>query len=279
MSLDFSTALDLRGLARVVHGLQAVAEPAGVEYFLMGAAARDLMTRYAHGIDPSRGTEDVDFAVLVRDWKAYGTLRTALIASGEFAPRPRPATHRLRHVSGLPLDVVPFGGIEGADRRFGWPPDHNTVFDCFGMSEAYEASITVWLPDGVQVKVPPIPALTILKIAAWQDRRYTHPGRDASDLLLYLRRYTDCGNRDRAAQEHEDLFAADDFDYVEAGVRLLARDVALLLGKPGIERILNTLVPETDKSGALLLAHQSGYDLEGSRRLLEVFCYELAGSM
>lgn len=75
MLLDFSTEPDLRGLAHVVHALQAVAEPAGVEFFLMGAAARDLMTHYAHGIEPSRGTEDLDFAVMVGDWKAYETLR------------------------------------------------------------------------------------------------------------------------------------------------------------------------------------------------------------
>ena len=135
MSLDFSTEPDLRGLARVVHALHVVAEPAGVESFLMGAAARDLMIRYAHRIDPSRGTEDVDFAVMVRDWKAYESLRAALIASGEFSPRPGPATHRLRHASGLPLDLVPFGGIEGPDRKFAWPPDHDTVFDCFGVNE------------------------------------------------------------------------------------------------------------------------------------------------
>jgi len=40
--LDFSAKPELRGLARVVGALQAVAAPLGVEFFLMGAAARDL---------------------------------------------------------------------------------------------------------------------------------------------------------------------------------------------------------------------------------------------
>lgn len=130
MSLDLSAKIELRGLARVVSALHAVAAPLGVEFFLMGAAARDLILRYAHGIEASRATEDVDFAVMVRDWQAYDALRTALIASGEFSARPGPATHRLRHTSGLPLDIVPFGGVEQADRTFGWPPEHSTVFDC-----------------------------------------------------------------------------------------------------------------------------------------------------
>lgn len=74
MSLDFSTQPELRGLARVVGALQAVAAPLGVEFFLMGAAARDLILRYAHGIEAQRATEDVDFAVMVHDWHAYDAL-------------------------------------------------------------------------------------------------------------------------------------------------------------------------------------------------------------
>jgi predicted nucleotidyltransferase len=131
------------------------------------------------------------------------------------------------------------------------------------------------VPEGVSVQVPSIPALVILKIAAWQDRKYTHPGRDAPDLLLYLRSYMDCGNLERAAEKHADLFEADDFDHAEAGVRLIARDVAALLDQSAIERLLVTLVPEADEDGPLLLAHQSAYKLGVARLLLEVFCDEL----
>jgi len=279
MSLDFSAKPELRGLARVTGALQAVAAPLGVEFFLMGAAARDLILRHAHGIEPTRATEDVDFAMMVRDWQAYDALRTALIASGEFSARPGPATHRLRHTSGLPLDIVPFGGIERADRTFAWPPGHSTVFECFGMAEAFAASITVRLPDAVELRVAPIAAQAVLKLSAWQDRKHTHPGRDARDLLLFLGRYMDCGNFDRAASEHQDLFEAEDFDYAEAGVRMLARDIAPLIGRAGIERLLTILIPEADEAGPLLLAQQSGLDREHARRLLAVLRDELAGGM
>jgi len=279
MSLDFSVKPELRGLARVVSALQAVATPLGVEFFLMGAAARDLMLQYAHGIETQRATEDVDFAVMVQDWNAYDALRTALIGSGEFSARSGPATHRLRHMSGLPLDIVPFGGVERPDRTFAWPPDHSTVFDCFGVNEAFAASVMVRLPDAVHVRVAPIPAQAVLKISAWQDRKHTHPGRDAQDLLLFLSRYMDCGNLDRAASGHRDLLEADDFDYVQAGVRLLARDMAPLIGRAGIDRVLTILIPEADEAGRLLLASQSGPDFERARRLLEVLCDELAEAM
>ena len=80
---------------------------------------------------------------------------------------------------------------------------------------------------------------------------------------------------ERAAAEHGDLFEAEAFDHVEAGVRLLARDMSSLLDRPGVERLLDILVPQTDKAENLLLAYQSGHDLESARRLLEVLCEEL----
>lgn len=279
MSLDFSGKNDLIGLARLVRALQAVAHPRGIDFFLMGAAARDLMLRYAHGISAARLTEDADFAVMVRDWSAYEDLRAGLIAGGEFIARPGPVTHRLRHREGSALDIVPFGGVERQDRKLAWPPDGTTVFDCFGMNEALGASVTVRLPESLQLKVAPVPALTVLKACAWQDRKHTHPGQDAPDLLLFLRHYMDCGNFDRVVAEHADLFDAADFDHVEAGVRLLARDVAALIDRYGIERVLGILAPEADEDGSLLLARQSGLDLERARRLLEVLCDELAAAM
>jgi len=243
----------------------------------MGASARDIMLTHAHGTEVQRKTEDVDFAVMVNDWSQFESLRAALIARGDFSPRPGAVPHKLRHLeSDLPLDIVPFGGIERSDRTIAWPPNGDTVFSCFGLREAFAATQWVTLPECSPIRVPSIPALTILKIAAWEDRKWSQPGKDAPDLLLYLRSYMDCDNLDRAAAEHRDLFDEDDYDHNEAGARLLARDMADLLDEPAISLLLNILTPEADESGALLLAHQSGADLEQARRLVAVVCDELA---
>jgi len=243
MSLDFSHKADLVPLAQVVGSLQRVAGPMAVDFFLMGAAARDVMLRHGHHIEPVRQTEDVDFAVMVQDWEIFAALRTALIEGGEFSERAGPATHRLRHQSGLPLDIVPFGGIERADRTIAWPPDQSTVFDCFGAREAFNAAVSVLLPQTVTLRVASIPALALLKVTAWQDRKHTHPGRDANDLLLYLRSYMDCDNFDRAARDHGDLFMVEDYEHEATGAQLLGRDIALLLDKPAIQHVLEILLP------------------------------------
>jgi predicted nucleotidyltransferase len=144
------------------------------------------------------------------------------------------------------------------------------------MEEAFAASIVVALPEGTEVKVAPVAAQAILKIMAWRDRKHSHHGRDAGDLFLFLRHNLDLGNIDRAAVEHADLFEVEDFDHVEAGVKLLARDISALLESGGIDRLLSILRPEIDANGAQLLASQSGIELERARRWLEVLYAELA---
>lgn len=276
MLLDLSAKFDLLPLAQVARPLKAVAVPLGAEFFLMGAAARDVMLLHAHGIDTKRKTEDVDFGVMVHDWGAFEALRKALIDSGEFDAVSNDATHKLRHkTSKYPLDIVPFGGVERADRTLAWPPDEHTVFDCFGMREAMKASHRVRLPQDVTVNVASIPALALLKITAWHDRRLTFPGRDAPDLLLYLRNYLDCGNYDHAANQHADLFDAEDFDHEEMSARLLGRDLLQLIDLPATRRIVAILQPETDEQGMLLLAKQSGMSLERARRIIHALCTEL----
>ena len=271
ISHDFSSNSDLAPLARVVNALQAATAPLAVEFFLMGAAARDLRLTHAYGIDIKRQTEDVDFAVMLDNWKAFDTLRERLLAGGAFTGRSGLATHQLLHQpTGLPLDIVPFGGIERADRTIAWPPDQSTVFDCFGAKEALSTSQWIRLPEHATLRVASIPALALLKILAWQDRKFTHPGRDAYDLFLYVRNYFDCGTFERATDKHGDLFTVpdDEYDYMTAGARLLGRDIASLLDRAAISRIEAILLPEASTEITQLLAQQSGVDREEARVLI-----------
>lgn len=272
MLFDLSARLDLQPLADVVLPLQAVAARLEARFFLMGAAARDVMLLHVHGIDTQRLTEDMDFGVMVSDWATFETLRQALIEGGEFEAVSQDATHKLWHRSGRPLDIVPFGGVERADRTLAWPPDEHTVFDCFGMHEAMQASHQVRLPGGTWVNVPNLAALAMLKITAWRDRKFTYPGRDAGDLMLYLRHYLDCDNFDHAAQHYPDLFEAPDYEHEVTGARLLGRDMRQLLDQAATQRLLGILQPEADPQGQRLLAQQSRLETGLAIRMIAGLC-------
>ena len=277
MSFDFTNRPELSYLAQVASALERVAAPLGCDYFVIGATARDITLHHAYEVDVSRMTQDVDFSFMVSDWDAFTNLRANLIGGGAFAEREGGAIHRLRHVgTGLPIDLVPFGGIERPDRTIAWPPEHAVLFDCFGLREALATAVMTRLPDDASLRVASVPALAILKLTAWRDRKRTHPGRDAGDLFLYMRHYITCGNIERLASSHVDLLEDPEFDYEPAGARLLGRDIHAMLESESVEILQAILRPETDIEGSQLLAAQSGLAVPQAMRLIQAFSVGLS---
>ncbi len=97
-------------------------------FLLAGARARDLILTYGYQIPTDRATEDVDLAFAVDDWGEFLALRRDLLASGRFGERGR-SLHCIQHlgVGKARIDLIPFAGIEDADRRIAWPPDGGVV--------------------------------------------------------------------------------------------------------------------------------------------------------
>jgi predicted nucleotidyltransferase len=235
-SLDFSLQRDLGLHAEIVADVAAAAAFFGIAPLIVGAFARDLHLLYGHGIETGRQTEDLDFAFAVSDWSAFDAVRQKMIESGRFSVSAT-AAHRLRHCSGLPIDLVPFGGLETRDRKIVWPPRGDVVMDVFGFREASTSAIEVALPVGAKARIVSLPALALLKMVCWHDRHYESPRKDAHDLLLILKKYLLAGNERRLFDEFVDWTQDEDFDYEHAGARMLGHDVRALLDDEGIERV------------------------------------------
>lgn len=264
--LDFSRTDDLKPLARLMGRIKAI-DP-GVPFIIAGAQARDLLLMHAHGIETGRQTADVDFAFQVRSWEEFQRLRNALIGSNDFIASPKSA-HKLLFKGRMEVDLVPFGGIERADRTIAWPPDGDLVMSVFGFREIANSVVTVLLPEGESALVVSLPALALLKIEAWRDRRLREPGKDAHDLRLLLTNYLNAGNAERLHTEFADLLDDEAFDYELAGAFVLGCDIAGLLDEGGTARILNLLREESDPHGKLRLAADMPVDFERALALIQ----------
>jgi len=230
--LNFSHRVELQLIADVVAPVMEAASALHASAMITGALARDLLIFHQYGINTVRQTEDVDIAFAIQDWKAFGELRERLIASGNFAPIGR-ALHSLRHSNGLPIDLVPFGGIELPDRHIAWPPAGDFVMNVFGFREALATALYVLLPNQLRVKVISLPALAMLKLITWQDRHLRTPRKDAHDLALILNNYLECGNQERLWNEFSTWTEEEDFNYELAGARMLGHDIKALLDEQG----------------------------------------------
>ncbi|MGA9667118.1 MAG: nucleotidyl transferase AbiEii/AbiGii toxin family protein [Gallionella sp.] len=249
-SLDFSAKTELRWLSELVLLVQQAAGE--LPYFIAGATARDLILQYGYGIDTARRTYDVDFAFMVETWFAFEALRSKLLATGKFTAAAGNA-HRLQFDGGMAVDLVPFGAIERSDRTIAWAPDGAVVMSVFGFREALASTILVVLPGGVTAPVVSLPALALLKITAWMERRYDQPGKDAYDLLLILQNYLDAGNHDRLYTDAAHLLERGDFDYEAAGAWLLGHDMGKLLVGDSKAKVAALLERESNLHGPLRL--------------------------
>jgi len=274
-SLDFSHQPELSLLAQIAGTIQAAAAPLAIPFMVVGAMARDLHLQYRFGLDPRRQTEDADFAFAVRDWAQFSKLRERLIANG-FQASNAGVLHVLRHSSGLPIDLIPFKGIEDEQRQIAWPPQGESVMNVFGFSEALAVAHEALLPGEVRVKLVSIPALALLKIIAWQDRHLAQPRKDAHDLMLIAKDYLGLGNQDRLWDEHPDWAEDTDFDYERAGARLLGHDLGALLDAQGTQVVSAIL------SGAkadFLAAEMSPGHAGKARELLDAMLHGMSEAL
>ncbi len=80
--LDLSGKID--GLIPILEDITRIADSLGTPFFVIGAAARDLILEQGYGIRSVRATRDLDLAIQVEDWGKHTILSKTLLESGLF---------------------------------------------------------------------------------------------------------------------------------------------------------------------------------------------------
>ena len=243
--LDLSGKIDSIKLG-AIETIAGIADSQSVPFFIIGAAARDLILTEAYNIRTIRATLDIDFGVRIPNWAQYGKLKKDLVATGEFAEVKE--VQRLMYHNSLIIDLIPFGPIADRENAIRWPKEQEIVMHVLGFEESFRHSQTVRLRLNpiLEVKIATLAGLAVMKIISWKDG-YPERNMDASDLSLIIRSYTDAGNVDRILDMESDLLESEDFDYVSVGARLLGRDIAAILTSNTKEVVLDILNKETGK--------------------------------
>lgn len=220
--IDLSSSTDPRiaVASQVLGEVEEVAVRHSFRLMVVGATARDILSEAIVGSPPGRATADVDVAVAVPSWEKFESLTAGLTRVGR-------GRHRFM-VSGVQVDVVPFGDVETADRRIDW--GDGTRMSALGLSEAYAHAQHALLPGGTEVLVPTVAGLAVLKLSAWSDRRL-ETRRDAADLQTIIGWYATGALLDELYDVDVRLLKAYDFDPVPASAHRLGRHMAELLGR------------------------------------------------
>ncbi|AOI78622.1 MULTISPECIES: nucleotidyl transferase AbiEii/AbiGii toxin family protein [unclassified Burkholderia] len=226
LEVDASRPLEPAAVA-LLQSVGAACAQLDAAFVVAGATARDILMWHVHGIRPVRATRDVDVAVCAVSWPFHARLVDTLVATGQFARAPK-HQQKLLFDSGMQgfrteLDLVPFGPLEAPPGEIAWPPGGDFVLNVLGFQEAVDTALTVSIGAGITVPVASLPALALLKLLAWKDRR-ARQNSDAYDLLFLLTHFHDAGNRERIWDVAPDLLERHGFQPELAAAALLARD-------------------------------------------------------
>lgn len=193
-------------LKEVFDAIEEALTQTGVDYYLVGAQARDHW--FAKGGKRARLTHDVDFAVLVGSKEDYQFIRKYLEDHKQFRQTKQNAFVMLSP-DGKEIDILPFGEIE-IDNEVSIEGVGLTNIKVNGFWEVYQKGTEkADLETGHQFKVATLPAIVLLKLIAFDDRP-DQRGKDAGDISNIIEHYFDLQS-DIIYENHSDLFV-DDLD-------------------------------------------------------------------
>jgi len=251
-----------------------VAVDCGIDYFVAGAMARDILLTHVFGIDTGRATRDVDFAIAVESWDQFDLVKARLVSVGSFTASDK-LVQRLYYRDEArkfeyPIDLVPFGGVEQTPHSFAWPPELDVMMNVAGYEDALKAAEHVQVTPDLIIRVASLPGLATLKLFAWKDRGLTD-SKDAVDLLTIMRRYSDAGNQDRLYSEALDILESAGYDPDLAGACLLGADIARRVSESTYRQLIDMLSDTTLVDCLVLHLARSLKGQEDSQSLADAF--------
>ena len=215
-------------LKSILQALNSFFQSKKIDFYIVGATARDILLTNLYGLIPERKTMDIDIAIAISDWEEFEIIEREL-PQREYFEKDSHQKQRFIYKGFYAIDVIPFGKIAQKDGNIYWPPDGVIAMSVSGFPEIAAATISVSIDNELTIKVSSLSGFFLLKLMAWKDR-YLSSSKDAYDIALILDHYIEI-NQQRAYEEHYDLYEAEPFDQIEASGRLIARDIKALIGR------------------------------------------------
>lgn len=223
--------------------LENVFSKFGIQYYLIGANARDVHL-YKEGIKPNRGTADIDFAIMVPDFKVYDAIFNKLCEVG-FRKVKEPYRLIFDKVNTV-LDLMPYGEIE---------EDYTVNFDervlslsVLGFKEVGAHIEHVEVPElSLNIPVTPIEGIFILKLISWNDKPNLRQ-KDLEDIAVLLKNAWELYETE-AYEKHLEIFDDENFETQTGAAHVIGKKMRPILNsnKTLQENIVNIIERSIEK--------------------------------
>ncbi|MBZ5857536.1 nucleotidyl transferase AbiEii/AbiGii toxin family protein [Flavihumibacter profundi] len=215
--------------------LEKVFKQHDVDFYIVGAVARDIHLSAIPGKAAFRATKDVDLAILLASEEQFYAVKQSMLATGTFEAHPTEPI-KIFYKKSIEVDLLPFGAIENNSSETILNKPKVFVLDVPGFQEAYSSITTIDI-DGTNINVCAIEGIVLLKLIAFDDR----PSRtkDISDIdhiiMVYFELYDTAVFND--SFDVMELYDTNESNYLSlVSARVIGRKMSnLLLHSPSLK--------------------------------------------
>ena len=244
-------------LSQMLEALERGLDKFDIDFYLVGAVARDIWMTAINDIPPSRITGDIDFAVFINDKEKYIALKTYLIDIEGFSPY-KGNSFVLIWQGYIQVDLLPFGEIEGKGANVFVEGSGLTSVSVPGFKEIYDSGLPeAELEEKHHFKFCTLPGIVLLKLMAYEDRPEIRRD-DIKDISKILKHFFEMYTNE-IYDNHNDLFGPGvDLDLLAANV--MGREMAKIAKRnpelySRIQQLLekNTIDPATSEIAIIMI--------------------------
>lgn len=234
-------------IAEMLKTMEIVFREFSIDFFLVGAVARDIRLSAGEEFKALRKTRDVDIAILLDREERFYAIKDALVATGHFEESAYKAI-KLIYKNAIEVDLLPFGEIENEERELLLSRHTLLVMDMSGFKEVYPFVETLTLAEDLSLNVCSLEGLVVLKLIANDD----NPTRtkDITDIEHFLQVYFDLNSDEifTSYMDVMDLYATSVYEYLQlVSARIIGRKMKTMLNNS----------PDTSESMKTILSKRS----------------------
>lgn len=196
-----------------------------IDYYLIGAYARDMWLNHLDYLPERRTTVDIDFSIYINYHEQFEELKAYLVSIEGFTRDEEP--YRLYSSQNHIVDLIPFGGIEKNNIVYlnGNPP---TELSVFGNTEVLNHA-SVIKQIGQDFKVCNLPGLCVLKLLSGNDKPERFP-KDMGDFYYIIENYFEIAGDEFFNGNYDDLIE-EEFIPVLSAAKMLGRQMRPIISE------------------------------------------------
>lgn len=233
-------------VAEMLAELQIVFSKFEIDFYLVGAVARDIHLSANEQLSSVRATKDIDLAVTINDEGQYNQVKAALISTDLFEAHESEAI-KLIYKKSVEVDLLPFGEIEQPNRNVTLT-DPTFVLNMPGFTEIYPFVKDFKLGNGQIVKVCTMEGIVLLKLIAHNDR--PQRTKDITDIEHIIQTYFDLYDDDIYMAHYDilELYDTTNSDYIRlVCARLIGRKMKTILkDSPKLEKRVTSILAKRE---------------------------------